>query len=1247
MKILAIRGRNIASLDGEFEVDFTSEPLISAGIFAISGSTGAGKSTLLDTMCLALFARTPRTDQAKENEVWLKDVKDSALTQGDARNLLRRGAISGYAEVDFLALNGHRYRSRWSVRRARDKETGALQNYKISIFDLDTEKEEQGNRKELQNRIIELVGLTFDQFTRSVLLAQNDFSTFLKADQSEKATLLEKLTGTELYSAISQLIYQRNIEAKDAYEQLRRQIEGVDLLTEEEFLQLQTRQQEMESTLYLLNKEKAAVENKLKWFRELEELAANVEEARRELAQIRIKWEENKPRIVYLDQVMQVQEARSMYIAEKNVNHTLQEKSQQLQKCNEQIEQTFSVYERISCQHAQFIKEYEELEAQYKSIEPQLKEARQIDIRMDELISVLRETETRLAKASNNRMQREKEDLLLCEKLSANATDIASLTEWREKHVSREHVAEQVSLLTLQLDHAEAARRDKEAASARFSKLQFSLRGLEENEVKKKEALTVKQQLSRQVGESLTKLQDEQQKDIPLEVLQAQIHSIREQKEMLRAGAICWKELDGLESEWFTRKKLRDESEQALTSLERESVQHADLLKMALQGKLQAEHIYNSAMLAVADGVEKLRSRLEDNHPCPVCGSTEHPYAGTDEKLHLALTVVREEVMKSTRQYDEELKNTERLKQSVTNLAAEIGKQTLELKALTKKIDTAQESWNTFDLPECKSLDPEKRHDWFLAAYEKATRSLEDLLQKERCISGRQQKMQGLLQEHMSLLQQVNSFHKEVQDISNEKQLNLNNQETERAIIRSNENILQEALTSINDLFDNEKWQVAWEKDSKAFRQTLTDFAVQWEENKRKLQEKQTQQTRLLAEQKAMNAYLPTLMQAEDNCRKDLDAQQKQLEALKSNRKELLNGRAVSEVESNFQSRIGEKKKNVSATQAELEKVSHLYEQSKGTISQIKSDLQLLTEQAAACRQQLDIWLSSFNTRHLEALTYKGLEELLAKDSQWIQSERSEINRLNSNLVAVQAKLREREEKLKVCNSRRIELEINESTPESLQTLSGNMEERQQKQTALHTECSFKLRNHLENKEKIRSLEEELKRKQVIYDQWSKLNDLAGSSDGGKFRRIAQGYTLDVLLGYANVHLRSLSRRYRLERVPETLALQVIDREMCDEVRTVHSLSGGESFLVSLALALGLSSLSSNQMNVESLFIDEGFGSLDADTLRIALDALESLRTQGRKIGVISHVQEMTERIPVQVKVEKLGNGKSKVCIYS
>lgn len=214
MKILAIRGRNLASLEGDFEIDFTKEPLCSAGIYAICGPTGAGKSTLLDAMCLALFARTPRTEQAKEYNVKLKDVCNEQLSQSDPRFLLRRGTASGYAEVDFMALNGSRYRSRWLVSRARDKENGRLQNPRLSLFNIDKEMEEQGTRSELQARIIELVGLTFEQFTRSVLLAQNDFSTFLKAEQGEKASLLEKLTGTELYSNISRKIYEKSARAK-------------------------------------------------------------------------------------------------------------------------------------------------------------------------------------------------------------------------------------------------------------------------------------------------------------------------------------------------------------------------------------------------------------------------------------------------------------------------------------------------------------------------------------------------------------------------------------------------------------------------------------------------------------------------------------------------------------------------------------------------------------------------------------------------------------------------------------------------------------------------------------------------------------------------------------------------------------------------------------------------------------------------------------------------------------------------
>jgi exonuclease SbcC len=162
------------------------------------------------------------------------------------------------------------------------------------------------------------------------------------------------------------------------------------------------------------------------------------------------------------------------------------------------------------------------------------------------------------------------------------------------------------------------------------------------------------------------------------------------------------------------------------------------------------------------------------------------------------------------------------------------------------------------------------------------------------------------------------------------------------------------------------------------------------------------------------------------------------------------------------------------------------------------------------------------------------------------------------------------------------------------------------------------------------------------FDLWKGMADLIGSADGRKFRQFAQGLTLDRLLHLANGHLTGLTTRYALQRAPGgDLDLQVIDRDMADEVRGVASLSGGERFLVSLSLALGLASMTGSRTLAESLFIDEGFGALDAESLDVAISALETLHASGRTVGVISHVQPMIERIGVQIRVTKHGFGRS------
>lgn len=146
---------------------------------------------------------------------------------------------------------------------------------------------------------------------------------------------------------------------------------------------------------------------------------------------------------------------------------------------------------------------------------------------------------------------------------------------------------------------------------------------------------------------------------------------------------------------------------------------------------------------------------------------------------------------------------------------------------------------------------------------------------------------------------------------------------------------------------------------------------------------------------------------------------------------------------------------------------------------------------------------------------------------------------------------------------------------------------------------------------------------------------------------MAQRYTLDLLLQHANVQLRELARRYRLERLGDSLNLGVIDQDPRDELRSVHSLSGGETFLVSLALALalGLASLTSSRLRIESLFIDEGFGSLDEDTLETAMNALNHLQSQGRKVGIITHVERMQDAITTQIHVRRGPGGSSRIVL--
>ncbi len=229
MQILGIGWQNLASLEVPFEIRLDEAPLGQVGLFAITGPTGAGKTTILDAMCLALFDRTPRLSRGRAPMIGRSAV-DDGIAALDPRNQLRRGAGSGYATCTFAGRDGRVYKATWKARRARNQPAGKLQAVDMQLLDVAAGKQLGGTKTEVQAAIVDRLGLDFDQFRRSVLLAQGDFAAFLKAGEKERADLLERVTGTEVYAALGRAAWARASDADSALGQIRAEQRALGLL---------------------------------------------------------------------------------------------------------------------------------------------------------------------------------------------------------------------------------------------------------------------------------------------------------------------------------------------------------------------------------------------------------------------------------------------------------------------------------------------------------------------------------------------------------------------------------------------------------------------------------------------------------------------------------------------------------------------------------------------------------------------------------------------------------------------------------------------------------------------------------------------------------------------------------------------------------------------------------------------------------------------------------------------------------
>lgn len=1022
MKILAIRGENLASLEGEFEIDFTQEPLRSAGIFAITGHTGAGKSTLLDALCLGLFEKIPRNRNISKG-IKIEDVKGNQIAQQDSRTILRRGTSSGYAEVDFISLGGETFRARWSVRRSHNKVDGSLQNATYQVTNLLTEIPLGGTKTELLAQVAVLIGLNFDQFTRAVLLAQGDFATFLKAGPNEKAELLEKLTGTGIYSRISMSIFSKEKEARTALEMIREKMKGLELWSDEELDKFNEEQKALVVKLNSLEKSKKVLEVKLEWLKEKGTRNQDVQQAEVMLATAQQRVDEAKPRAEYLGKIDQVQEIRADYLNLMASAKQLQENETKLIQQQRELDKEVKSLQQIDVNLKKSEQQQQEYQDEFEQASPLLKQARSLDVRIGEQKKQLDAAKKDIDAFTKAKSDTDKLMAKTIQQIAIGKKKQDEINEWYQLHQGYEEAVSNASLVSNQLASASETLKNGKTYAATIKLEQTAL-------------IADKKNLEEQQKES-----DRLNKLLPEEVL-------------------------------------------------------------------------------------ILRKELVEGQACPVCGNTHHLLRAVDEADGL---------------------KEETLSQAKKDVAA-------RMEALTKEVENRNE----------RIIRNISLRDTYRGQYADTMEQLNQWLQKVP--EWRTQFEAGTLQS--TLRQVINQWTTYDKELTVAKEAVAKGETT----LELKEEALATALAQLQ--MKNQSYEVL-----------LRDY-----------------------------------------------------NELLDGRKKLFDGKSADEVELAFGKREKILTQAFQTLKNDKDTIVSQKDKVNGAITQIKEAIDKNRFQQGEAKQLVLGWLDTKNG----AFTMDVLTDLLAKDTAWVTSEREVLKHLDTNRATANATLTERREKLSAHLKKDVKPAADESElllQEALSECTVSIESTR----ARDGEVKRLLKNQQENVKKADRYKKEEEKKADSADNWGKLNQLFGSSSGSKFKVLAQGYTLDVLLAYANKHLEELTKRYTLQRIGDTLGLQVSDLDMLGEVRTVHSLSGGESFLISLALALGLSSLSSNRMNVESLFIDEGFGSLDGDTLRVALDALERLQTQGRKIGVISHVVEMTERIATQIQVVKAANGRSRI----
>ena len=1135
MKFLQLEILNLASLDkqGGEVINFEEGALGESTIFSIVGPTGSGKSTLLDAICLALYNRAPRYPRKKGDKNQNIEIfgeadanENNRLAPTDSRNILTRGKKEGYSKLTFLANNGSIYRAEWHVRFQRVR----YENAKTSLYKITRNGEQLTEEIADWYELPNIIGLDYDQFLRTVLIAQGSFANFLTAKENERYELLEKLIGCEeTYTNIATEIKKAKDQAVDAYNQMAASVEAVkqNLLNDEELALLQEEIARLEKAEKELDSQLQAISKDLQWYEENDKQTKQIAIYQADMEQAANATKDIQAQILRLQLHDEVQPAVNL----------LQEVERQIQSIHEQEEEILKSEAAMKSKVVGITKSEHTL-SYLKEVVNKAQE--QLEKTLP-IIAEARALKTKIEAAMPN-MTEKKEALELAQKENQSA----------------------------QRDVEENARNIKKW-EAETEKANLALKTTKEEIAKQKQVLHEATQVAEQAwekeknktaGQNIEELQNSKT------VADRKLQDVQQAIKVVAHLDVATTEKQKNEERIQFLGKRNAEIDEALGKLTIEALTQ------------ETQTLRNAYTLMVSEKWEIHRANLTDGKPCPLCGSTTHPYHTDNRQFEEATTELsqllkaKEDLLKLQQKQEKHLSGERKQNDG------EVQTLQKQQEKLSGEIATYEEEWKALIAQYPKIPKEEAELKALLPIYEDKAK------------------------EATSKLSLFNKIQKEIERLTQLKDKAIKDEaayESKASVILNNAQ--ESTSTCATQLAEHE---------------ALTTNLISQEKNKKETYEK--------------------ALQAWNNAKKEMEEWQAQYQ-------QILNGEEPDAAEQRLTAAKDEATKAADDQNEHINKLKAELANSKGSYQTMLSQNKTMKEYLQAKEKELDLWIKEYNKQLKEKSIRPSLIDLntiwdmLHSAEDWNAIRRGKDEK--EKAVASTTALYQSAEK---AHQQHLEHQPAQ-TRDALLAIQQEYQERSQRNELIA--ANARMQNHQEAVKQLGDKAEALQLVTQEKDDWTAITDAIGA-DGKTLRKIAQCYTLSFLITHANQEIRKFNSRYELQQVKHSLGIRVIDHDRADDIRDTTSLSGGETFIVSLGLALGLSALSSRNISFENLFIDEGFGTLDPDTLATVIDSLAMLQSsQGKKVGVISHTDTMSERITTQIRIIKNGNsGSSHIEIY-